>query len=89
MKTPRADVYAAIDSERAYQDKLWPQDEGDQPRLSVGEFLLLVEEYAAHARAKWVKESKPELATLDGIRKIAGIAVNCMEQHGAPRREGY
>ena len=87
--TPREDVYAAIDTERDYQDAKWPQDgrpEAPNP-LSVGEFLLLIEEYAAKARTEWANEKKPEERTLREIRKIAGIAVNCMEQHGAPHRE--
>jgi hypothetical protein len=51
--------------------------------------VLLIEEYAARARHEWSKEKRPEDITLGFVRKIAGIAVNCMEQHGAPRREGF
>lgn len=92
-RTPRSEVYSAIDSERAYQDHEWPDlDEWDEPagnRLTVGEHLLLIEEYARKAREIWATEPKPEKGTLDVMRKIGGIAVNCMEQHGAPRRRGY
>ena len=88
--TSRTDVYAAIDSERAYQDNLWPDGEGaGSNKMSIGEFLLLAEEYIAKARAAWVVEKRPEINALNIMRKVAGIAVNCMEQHGAPRREGY
>lgn len=86
MKTPRADVYAAIDTERAYQDSLWPGHVEPSNPLTIGEFLLLIEEYALKARNEWTREQKPEVQTLHQIRKIAGIAVNCMEQHGAPVR---
>ncbi len=87
--TPRAEVYAAIDTEREYQDAVWGNAErGDLPAnpLTIGEFILLVEEYAARARADWSREPKPERDALHGMRKIAGIAVNCLEQHGAPKR---
>lgn len=92
MKTSRQEVYAAIDTERAYQDKQWPSAEwsGDNNvspnALSIGEFILLMEEYASQARYSWTREKRPEMNALNIVRKIAGIAVNCMEQHGAPKR---
>lgn len=80
-------VYRAIDSERDYQDNLWPgRGKGEPNYLTVGEFVLLLEAYIHKARAEWTVESKPEMNTLDIVRKVAGIAVNCMEQHGAPMR---
>lgn len=88
MRTSRCEVYAAVDSERDYQDRQWPQDSmpGNPNPLTIGEQILLAEEYLARARAEWAKEKKPELRALHIIRKVAGICVNCMEQHGAPRR---
>lgn len=88
-RTPRDEVYAAIDGERAYQDNLWTieEDGQDVPNpLTIGEFVLLLEEYAAQARKLWAGEKKPEGKTLDVMRKCAAIAVHCMEQHGAPPR---
>jgi hypothetical protein len=89
MNINRAVVYNAIDSERDYQDLHWPQDgrPGCPNPLTIGEFVLLIEEYAARARIEWAAEKKPEMRTLHIVRKIGGIAVNCMEQHGAPMRE--
>lgn len=89
--TARTEVYTAIDSERAYQDDLWrdPAHREHTNPLSIGEFLLLIEEYTMKARKDWSEESKPEFNALHGIRKIAGIAVNCMEQHGAPQRKEF
>lgn len=89
MKTSRKEVYAAIDTERKYQDSLWPQDgRPDAPNpLTIGEFVLLMDAYLADAKDAWRKEKKPEMKTLDIVRKVAGIAVNCMEQHGAPHRK--
>ena len=88
-KASREQVYAAIDTERDYQDRTWRDQEIPEinNRLTIGEFILLLEEYAAKARAAWAVEPKPEVNALDIMRKCAGIAVNCMEQHGAPKRE--
>lgn len=91
MFLDRAEVYAAIDTERDYQDRLWPDPErpgsGEYNPLTIGEFILLAEEYLRKARDEWTREKKPEVNALNAIRKVAGICVNCMEQHGAPRRE--
>ena len=94
---PRQEVYAAIDSERDYQDQVWasnnpanpqPPREGEPARaLSIGEDILLMEEYLTRARAQWTKEARPEWGALDIIRKVAGIAVRCMETNGAPKRK--
>lgn len=86
--TTRTEVYAAIDTEREYQDHIWPQSEGAElsPPHTVGEDILLLDEYVQRARALWTEEPKPESDTLNFIRKIAAIAVRCMEQHGAPKR---
>ena len=77
----RATVYDLIDGERAYQDSLWPENP-----LTEGEFIALLQDYVNQARAVWVKEPKPCQQTMAIIRKIAGIAVHAMEQHGAPAR---
>lgn len=86
--TTRQNVYAAIDSERDYQDSKWPQDgsPGFPNPLSIGEQILLAEEYLHQARLAWTQEKRPEMKALNIIRKVAGICVNCMEQHGAPHR---
>jgi hypothetical protein len=85
LKATRAEVYEAIDTERAYQIALWGDAQGQRP-LSIGEQILLVEEYAARARKEWSVAKAPEHEALVMMRKIAGIAVNCMEHHGAPKR---
>lgn len=101
--TTREEVYAAIDSELDYQASIWkdPENRETSNPLTVGEFVLLVEEYAARARQLWSSEPKElartnsgecyytEVQTLEFMRKIAGIAANCMIQHGAPQREGF
>jgi hypothetical protein len=85
----REAVYAAIDGEREYQDRVWGNGPSlDSRPLSIGEDILLIEEYVARARDSWSREARPELGALHMIRKIAGIAVRCMENHGAPLRDG-
>ena len=89
----RKAAYKAIDSERDYQDTVWcietpsSVDPSKPNPLTVGEFLLLIEDIAAQARRVWYTDKKPNEATLEFMRKIGGVAVNCMEQHGAPERE--
>ena len=85
----RSKVYELIDGEREYQDSKWPQDVWSNVSnpLTVGEFVLLMEHYLTQAREIWIQEKKPNQMTTDLVRKVAGIAVNCMEQHGAPSRK--
>ena len=83
--TAREDVYAAINGERAFQNSRWPR--GNSPEFSLGEELVLLAEYASRARRAWTDEPVGEkLETLNAIRKLAAIAVRCMEKHGAPTR---
>lgn len=76
-------VYELINGERAYQDSL-------RGNLipSVEQELLLLEEYCLRARKTYSDTfgDPTEEPTRDFIRKIAGIAVRCMEHHGAPPR---
>ncbi len=78
--TSRDEVYLAIDSERDYQDDKW------HTNSTMGEFVLLLEEYVDRARAAW-SQSMPDERTLDTVRKVGALAVACMEQHGAPWRQ--
>jgi hypothetical protein len=94
LKTERQSVYAAIDSEREYQDSKWPANAGIYAEVRTpGEELLMIEEYAARARALWTDTPDGRLAEDQALtamfRKIAGIAVRAMEHHGAPGREGF
>lgn len=84
MKTHRADVYQAISAERYYQIGITGDDASN---MSVGEEILLAEEYLAKARALWTADfEQPEIDALHNIRKVAAILVRCMEHHGAPVR---
>lgn len=82
--TPRDLAYQAIDSERAYQDNLARNDFKQQTPM---EHLSIIQTIVDRARDWWYDQSGQ--LPIDYMRKIAGVAVRCMEQHGAPRREGY
>lgn len=77
----RTEVYKAIDSERDYQDRRWPGH-----THSIPDYILFIEDYLAEAR-HMVSRSNNEAAALDTIRKVAALAVICMEEHGAPVRK--
>ena len=84
----RREVYAAIDSERAYQNERW-----GLRTHTVTEYILYMEAYLEMARRK---ASTKDLTVavnhtdvMDFIRKVTALGVVCMEDNGAPRREGY
>lgn len=79
--TTRQEVYAAIDSERTYQQKKW----GDHQH-EVGAYLTMLREYVSKADRAWT-DNVGDAAALEMVRKVAGIAVRCMEDHGAPLRQ--
>ena len=90
MNKDRVAAYDAIDSERDYQDELWGDsvsggNPGDGER-SVDEFALYIIGYANDLLQSASHFSDSE-AKLNIIRKIGGLSVACMEQHGAPLRE--
>ena len=82
-KTPRGEVYAALNAERAYQQRKW----GESPN-QVSAFILYMEHNLAEARklASTTSEETNKKAILDCVRKVTALGVACMEQHGAPKR---
>jgi len=85
----RDEVYAAIDSERAYQNSLGAdRREPREINHSVGDYLTMLRVYLNKADVAWTDNPGTD-AAMNVIRKIAGIAVRAMEEHGAPQREGY
>jgi hypothetical protein len=89
MKATREEVYRAVDSERDYQDSLGPDrtelTSADRHR-TVGEYLTMLATYLREAQDNWTRYAGDAKA-LASIRKIAGISVHCMEDHGAPQRQ--
>jgi len=80
----RSRVYELIDGERDYQKRVWPR--GEARTFTVGNEVLLLEEYLTRARSTWSREVLPEQMTLAVVRKIAAIAVRCLEHHDADPR---
>jgi hypothetical protein len=80
----RSEVYAAIDSERDYQDRRWSAEKVHTP----SEWLLYMQDYLSEAIHIASRQPTPQAdpAVLEIIRKIAGMGVACMEQNGAPKR---
>lgn len=88
----REEVYSVIDTERAYQDDKWGKtlsgNRTGNGERSVDEFALYIHGYA-NKLEDFACEFADTQTKLDIIRKIAGLCVACMEQHGAPERKGY
>lgn len=81
----RQQVYLAIDGEREYQDSL-PRTRTDGSAKGVGDYLTLISRYHRKAEDDW-SDTAGNDAALHQIRKIAAIAVHCLEDHGAPLRQ--
>jgi hypothetical protein len=85
-------VYDALDSERAYQDSRWGKTQsGGRPGhgdRTLDEFILYIGGYAQQLVAIGAKVADPA-EKLEFVRKVGGLCVAAMEQHGAPRREGF
>jgi len=60
-------------------------DPSQDHRTIPGE-LVLMKVYLDLAMQAWVNPRNDQEAALNNVRKIAGIAVRCMENHGAPPR---
>jgi hypothetical protein len=80
----RDDVYTLIDGERDHQDAKWGEIE-DHPH-EVGSWILILEKLVQDARLAWVGKTGDKGALAE-VRQIAAVAVACMEEHGAPRRQ--
>lgn len=89
MNTPRTEVYSAIDTERDYQDAKWGHSlSSDRPgngERSIDEFATYIVGYAHKLLDQAATFADPK-SKLDAVRKVAGLCVACMEQHGAPPR---
>jgi hypothetical protein len=81
----REDVYRLIDGERAYQDSL-SSNRTDGREHTVGEFMIMLQYYMDKAVEAWTMNAGDAKA-LNEIRKIAGICVNCMENHWTEPRK--
>jgi len=85
--SPRIQINAirhAIDFERKYQENL-SSDRTDGNSRSSNDYLLMFGSYLHRAEQAWT-DNPGDLQALDDVRKLAAIAVRCMEEHGAPYR---
>ena len=84
MKLSVDQVFDRLRDEREYQDS-FVDKYSHKGNPSVEAEILMMEEYLALARSAWVK-TKGDDAALDILRKVAGIAIRCFENHGCPAR---
>ena len=77
----RAQVYAALDSEREYQQRLERNAIKEQRPM---EQLAIISKLVRDAEDHWY--SKPGQLPMDFARKIGAMCVRMMEEHGAPPR---
>ena len=83
----RAEVYAALDGEREYQGQKWGTSNSSH---KVESWILWMHDYLREAAHQATRSPEPagSQAALHTIRKVAALAVACMENLGAPPREG-
>lgn len=72
----------AIESERAYQKRKWPNH-----KHSPVEWLLIMEKCLSDAKRTWM--SHGDARTMEEIRQIVAVGVAALEQCGAPKRFDY
>lgn len=82
----RGKIFGAIVGERMYQDAQQKGGRFQKEVHTVGEELLLMKRYLDKAIAKYA-DNFGDAPALHGIRKVAALAVRCMENHGALPRE--
>jgi len=81
----REDVYKLIDGERDYQDKMG-SDRTDGSDKAVGDYLTLLRSLCYKADMAYYDNAGNNSA-LDNIRKLAAVAVRCMERYDTPARQ--
>ena len=89
LNVSRLQVYGAIDTEIDYARLFVAPERKYYVTHTIGEFILMLNQYVAQAQQKWTHHSDgidgfPE--SLHEVRKIAAIAARCMIEHGAPQR---
>lgn len=88
----RGEVYAALDSERAYQASRWNESTTTSKGFhSFSEWIAYMDYYLGLAKVQLAtrarQEAYPDVAHI--MRKVTAMGVAAMEEHGAPRREGF
>lgn len=88
----RMEVFGALDSERAYQAHRWNEHTTTSGgHHSFSEWLAYMDYYIGLAKKELAtrarQEAYPDVAHI--MRKITAMGVAAMEEHGAPKREGF
>jgi hypothetical protein len=85
----RKQVYHCIDTERDYQDLMWSNelrvDDVSDEEKSVSEWVNYCEYHLNKAKVEIYHLHKDN--ALEELRKVAALAVRCMEIHGCKERE--
>lgn len=83
----RQDVYKIIDGERDYQDQFW--GDIDDSRWSPTDWCVFIRQYLDKAEKAMLGAKTVTIARdkqMENIRKIAALAVACMENNHTPER---
>jgi hypothetical protein len=92
LMASRAEVFAAIDGERAYQQTRWNEKTTtSKGEHSLSEWIAYMEDYLREAKQILAREARQNAypKVLPIMRKVVTMGVAAMEQHGAPQREGF
>lgn len=81
----REKAYEALDEERQYQNRLG-SNRTDGSAKTVGDYIVMLSHYQNELIKAWTVNAGTVQA-LDVIRKIGGIAIHAMEDHGIVRRQ--
>lgn len=82
--TPRADVYTAIDRERAYQTRKWGSIQRHPHELAG--YTTLMQVKLRKVEDAWAG-ARDDSAALRELLKVVALGVACLEQHGIIERE--
>lgn len=77
----RQEAFAAVDGELEYQHAKF----GENPH-EIDAFATYIRAYSKTLDEVATLPNKPE-TKLAVVRKIATLAIRCLEQHGAPKRD--
>lgn len=85
----RSEVYAAIDSERSYQNAMTASKSRPDmiDDMQIGSMILAMEKCLNDAKSVWYYDSLPYHDTMEHLRKVAGLIVKAGEMHSMPHRE--
>mgnify|MGYP007067080656 CR=1 FL=1 len=81
-RTKRADVYAALDGERKYQDEKWNTTNVFKPTESYLVYMKAYLDEAIHC----ISHDNGDFTALDKLRKVVALGVACFEDNGVPTR---